>query len=159
VSSFNYIPSAKSDKGTISVPHTAQELAAALPCYCDRCPKHYADGWYAHCPAHGDRNPSLLIRPRDKEGRVGFFECKAECPETAVVAALQEMELSPFEAVYPYEDEEGRILYEVVRYTDKEFRPRRPNANGGWQFTLGDVRRVLYRLPEVLAASREQLSS
>jgi predicted P-loop ATPase len=40
----------------------------------------------------------------------------------------------------------------VVRYQTKDFRQRRPDGNGGYIWSLGDTRRVLYRLPEVLSA-------
>jgi hypothetical protein len=57
-------------------------------------------------------------------------------------------------ARYPYVDEDGVLLYEVVRGQHKEFAQRRPDQSKrhGWSWSLGDVRRVLYRLPEVLAA-------
>jgi 5S rRNA maturation endonuclease (ribonuclease M5) len=55
-------------------------------------------------------------------------------------------------ATYPYQDEEGRELFQVVRFEPKEFRQRRPDGNGGYNWKLGDVRRVLYRLPELLEA-------
>jgi 5S rRNA maturation endonuclease (ribonuclease M5) len=53
---------------------------------------------------------------------------------------------------YPYIDEDGKLLYQNVRFDPKDFRLRRPNGKGGWTWNLGDVRRVLYRLQEVLAA-------
>jgi hypothetical protein len=56
-------------------------------------------------------------------------------------------------AEYPYTDESGKLLYQNVRYEPKDFRQRCPDGNGGWTWKLGDVRRVLYRLPEVLAAT------
>ena len=57
--------------------------------------------------------------------------------------------------VFDYTDEAGNLLFQVGRTGTgdaKEIRQRRPNARGGWNQSLGDVRRVLYRLPEVLAA-------
>ncbi len=39
-----------------------------------------------------------------------------------------------------------------MRSAPKDFRQRRPDGSGGWISNLGDVRRVLYRLPELLAA-------
>ncbi|HXN71357.1 MAG TPA: DUF3631 domain-containing protein [Candidatus Acidoferrales bacterium] len=55
-------------------------------------------------------------------------------------------------AEYSYTDEHGATLYQNVRFEPKDFRQRRPNGSGGWTWKLGNVRRVLYRLPEVLAA-------
>jgi hypothetical protein len=54
-------------------------------------------------------------------------------------------------ARYPYVDETGALLYEVVRYEPKDFRQRRPDGNGGWIWNLGDIKHTLYRLPDVLA--------
>jgi hypothetical protein len=52
-------------------------------------------------------------------------------------------------ATYPYQDEHGALLYEVVRLHPKDFRCRRPDGAGGWTWKLGDCRRVLYRLPDL----------
>jgi hypothetical protein len=53
-------------------------------------------------------------------------------------------------ATYRYCDASGALLYEVQRYDPKDFRQRRPDGRGGWTWKLGDVQRVLYRLPELL---------
>jgi 5S rRNA maturation endonuclease (ribonuclease M5) len=52
-------------------------------------------------------------------------------------------------ATYDYTDEEGELLYQAVRYEPKDFRQRKPTPDGGWLWTIKDVQRVLYRLPEV----------
>lgn len=58
---------------------------------------------------------------------------------------------------YSYTDEEGAVLYQVVRRvrSQKGFYQRRPDGKGGWINSLEGVRRVLYRLPEVVAAVRD----
>ena len=53
---------------------------------------------------------------------------------------------------YNYTDEAGKLLFQVVRYAPKGFRQRRPNGNGGWIWSLGDVRRVPYRLVGLMEA-------
>jgi putative DNA primase/helicase len=53
---------------------------------------------------------------------------------------------------YPYRDEQDNLLFEVVRFEPKDFRQRRPDGNGGWSWKLDGVRRVLYRLSELLRA-------
>jgi DNA primase len=40
----------------------------------------------------------------------------------------------------------------VVRYVPKGFRQRRPDGKGGWIWSLGDVRSVPYRLPDLMEA-------
>jgi 5S rRNA maturation endonuclease (ribonuclease M5) len=52
-------------------------------------------------------------------------------------------------ARYAYLDENGVLLYEVVRTEPKGFYQRRPDGSGAWIHNLGDVRRVLYRLPQL----------
>jgi len=52
--------------------------------------------------------------------------------------------------VFEYKDEGGALLYQVVKYNPKDFRQRRPDGKGGWIWSLGEKRRVLYRLPEIL---------
>ena len=59
---------------------------------------------------------------------------------------------------FDYVNEAGRLLFQAVR-TDlkdgqKRFSQRRPDGHGGWIANLQDVRRVLYRLPEVLKAEQ-----
>jgi hypothetical protein len=59
-------------------------------------------------------------------------------------------------ATYPYNDEEGALLFEVVRFDTSDlkerFRQRRPDGHGGWIWKVKKVRQVLYRLPELIAA-------
>jgi hypothetical protein len=61
---------------------------------------------------------------------------------------------------YEYVDEDGSLLFQVVRRErghgancEKDFRQRRPDGNGGWIWNLHGVIRVPYRLPDVLRAS------
>jgi hypothetical protein len=57
-------------------------------------------------------------------------------------------------AKYDYKDETGALLFQTVRLFPKDFRQRRPDGAGGWVWKLDDTRRVLYGLPELLAAKR-----
>lgn len=123
-------------------------------------------GWDALCPAHEDRNPSFHLG-EGNDGRALVF-CHAGCTLDEIAAALHipltEMfepssDSEPAKPVqrrvvesYDYVDEDGRLLFQVQRTVPKGFRQRRPNGNGGWEYTLGDVRRVLYRLPKVIEA-------
>jgi hypothetical protein len=80
--------------------------------------------------------------------------------KSAVIAWLNEHGLRPSNgakpigatsrivATYPYVDESGNPLFEVQRFEPKGFRQRK--ADGTWK--VDGVRRVLYRLPEVLKA-------
>jgi hypothetical protein len=50
-----------------------------------------------------------------------------------------------------YTDETGNFLYQSIKYDPKGFSQRRRGPDGGWINNLDGVRRVLYRLPEVIA--------
>ncbi|HUW31677.1 MAG TPA: DUF3987 domain-containing protein, partial [Planctomycetota bacterium] len=123
--------------------------------------------WIAQCPAHDDRRPSLSVGAGD-DGRA-LVCCHAGCPTEAVVDALglRMADLAPPEdnhgckaggptgkiaAHYDYRDAEGKLLFRVLRYEPKDFRQVRPDGNGGWIWNVHGVPRVLYRLPELLAA-------
>lgn len=123
-------------------------------------------GWSARCPAHDDAVPSLSVS-EGHDGRV-LLHCHAGCTPEAVLAALEMTPADLFPdpastgagrpevvATYPYTDEDGNLLFEVVRMHPKTFRQRVPDGRGGWIWRLGDTRRVLYRLPEVVRAVRE----
>ena len=58
---------------------------------------------------------------------------------------------------YDYTDENGAVLYQVARLDPKDFRQRRPDPDrpGKWLWKMAGVRRVVYRLPEVLEAIRQ----
>jgi len=61
-------------------------------------------------------------------------------------------------AVYDYLDEHSVLLYQVARDSGKNFAQRRPNVGRDpkepeWLYETKDVRRVLYRLPEVMTAA------
>lgn len=56
-------------------------------------------------------------------------------------------------ATYSYTDEDGVVLFEVVRFEPKDFRQRRPDGRGGWTWNLDHVRRVPFHLPQLLAAN------
>jgi len=57
-------------------------------------------------------------------------------------------------ATYDYVDETGKLLYQVVRFQPKRFAQRRPDGKGGWVWGLKGVRRVVYRLPNVVKAEQ-----
>jgi AAA domain len=56
------------------------------------------------------------------------------------------------EQIYPYLDEAGALLFEVVRFHPKDFRQRAPDGRGGYTWSVKGVRQVPYRLPELAEA-------
>ena len=121
-------------------------------------------GYSAKCPAHDDRNPSLSIG-QGHDGRALVY-CHRGCALEEIATALSldltelfepdDKPVDPTPKVvaerYDYVDENGQLLFQVERLVPKGFRQRRPDGKGGWEYRLGDVRRVLYRLPQVIEA-------
>jgi hypothetical protein len=56
-------------------------------------------------------------------------------------------------ATYSYKDENGDLLYQVLRYEPKDFSQRQPDGNGGWKWNLKEICKVPYRLQELLSSS------
>lgn len=119
----------------------------------------------ARCPAHDDTAPSLSVT--EGESRV-LIRCHAGCDVDTVLGALKLTKSDLFDvpkerrangsnfnvvATYGYVDENSQLLYEVLRLGNpKSFRQRRPDCRGGWEWNLNGTRRVLFRLPRVIAA-------
>lgn len=128
--------------------------------------KKTANGWSARCPAHDDQHPSLEIAVGD-DRKILVCCQSAHCTTEQICAAVGvgvQALFAPSEpggrrilAAYDYRDEDGELLFQVVRYHPKDFRCRKPTPDGGWESSISGVRRVLYRLPELLAADPEKL--
>jgi 5S rRNA maturation endonuclease (ribonuclease M5) len=124
------------------------------------------------CPAHDDREPSLRLSVGQKDNAVA--KCMAGCRTEDVMsewhggpfpmAALfdswwDRSERRSDEAieVYRYTDERAKPLFEVGRFEPglkgerKSFLQRRPGRTD-WKGGIKGVRRVLYRLPQVIMA-------
>lgn len=138
--------------------------------------KKSGGGFMARCPAHEDGTASLSVS-EGKDQPVVLF-CHAGCDKDDVLKGLglewadlsKPREPDPrdhqprqvgglkghgrWAATYDYLDENGDLLFQVLRSHDKKFLQRRrdPNGKDGWTWKLGDSRRVLYRLPKVIEA-------
>lgn len=120
--------------------------------------------WSALCPAHDDRHASLSVSCGD--GGRCLIHCHAGCTPEAICCAIgleakdlfaadpkpNAKPVAKIVASYNYVDAAGTLLYQVVRFEPKDFRQRRPDGQGGWTWKTRGVQRVLYRLPELLAA-------
>lgn len=121
-----------------------------------------ATGWQAQCPAHEDRKASLSITVTDD--RILMHD-HAGCETDAILAKIglkpKDLFLNPkpssqkpeIVATYDYTDEEGKLLFQTVRLSPKDFRQRHPDGKGGWIWNLKGVRLVPYHLSEILKAS------
>ncbi len=124
-------------------------------------PRRSGPSWSAKCPAHDDKSPSLSVS-EGSDGRA-LVNCHAGCSLDSVLEVLKLAPGDLFppkakrgrpepEATYDYVDEQGALVFQVLRMEGHKFLQRRPNGKGGWIWKLGNTRRVPYRLPEVLAA-------
>lgn len=133
--------------------------------------KKSGGGFSARCPAHDDGRASLSISPGTAQPVV--LHCHAGCHADDILASLDLTwaDLSnprderrddaawtpagPATAVYDYRDESGELLFQVLRTANKGFLQRTPDATTkhGWRWKLGDTRRVLYRLPQLIEAA------
>ena len=117
----------------------------------------------ARCPAHDDTTASLSVKNGD--GKV-LLHCHAGCPVDAVLEALGWSAADLYDeppaprrddgviATYTYTDEHGAALFYVERRLGKQFRQYHVAAGGDKVWNLNGVRRVPYRLPELLGAVR-----
>jgi hypothetical protein len=133
------------------------------------------DRWLAKCPAHDDNSPSLSLGI----GQEGILvKCFAGCSVDQVCRAAGfepkllfyhqwEKTMSggkkpvskPVErkvvASYTYTDEEGRPLFQAIRYEPKAFAYRR-YENGQWAWGLEGARLVPYNLGLIHEATGER---
>jgi hypothetical protein len=134
-------------------------------------------GYMARCPVHEDGSASLSLGIGQEHPVV--FHCHAGCRPDDILSALnlswddltkprdqvddrfsqprrnsKPFGSGGFVARYEYRDEHGQLLFEVCRTADKKFRQRKPDPAkpGDYVWSLGDTRRVLYRLPELIEA-------
>ncbi|HMV86802.1 MAG TPA: hypothetical protein PLD20_17960 [Blastocatellia bacterium] len=152
---------------------TAQNLSETLEAILFKTSaKKQGKEWQGKCPAHKDKTPSLSIS-RGDDGRVLLY-CHTGCSFESIVSALG-FEMSDLfaerkpepnyveECAYDYRNELGELLFQAVRKRlvnpdqcpdakRKQFAQRQPDGQGGWRWNLKGVRRVLYRLPELMAA-------
>ncbi|MGO9118500.1 MAG: AAA family ATPase [Desulfomonilaceae bacterium] len=144
----------------------------------------YPSYWIAQgncfCPWHEDQTPSLEVKSDraicygacSENGRgkaydvFDLFQRRHQCDFKSAKESLAERVGIQIKsqgksggrivATYPYQDEGGELLYQVVRYAPKNFRQRCPDGKRGWTWNLKNVRRVLFGLSELLASDKSQ---
>ncbi|UJX47168.1 AAA family ATPase [Xanthobacter sp. YC-JY1] len=107
--------------------------------------------WIDHEASEGGGVLDLIARcvGGGKEGATGWL--RREFPDFAGRPEVPSVRGRTV-ATYPYHDETGTLLFEVVRSDPKDFRQRRPDGAGGHTWNLKGVRMVPYHLPELLEA-------
>lgn len=107
--------------------------------------------WFDNEANEGGGVLDLLAREKGLKGASAFDFLRQECgmadgrpapsPTRKVVAT------------YDYRDEQGGLLFQVLRYEPKDFRQRRPDPTGkdGWSWSTKGVRQVPYRLADLFS--------
>ena len=121
----------------------------------------------AWCPAHDDKrlggNPSLRISSTGvkcwSEG-CGFTGASRlaelwgiQRPRDASSGLVE----GRYQAIYDYHASDGSLVFQVCRKPGKDFPQRRPDPDraGAWIYNLKGVDRVLYHLPDIIAAPQD----
>ncbi len=136
--------------------------------------------WRARCSAHNGASDTSLSLTEGSDGKP-LLHCHAGCSYADVLAAVDLLPADLFAdrpglgarivtgphrgkspqtggaqskivAEYDYRDEAGTIRYVVERREPKGFRQRQPDRASGWIWNLDGVQRILFRLPELVAA-------
>ena len=145
--------------------------------YRERVPKLKQRGpeWRGACPVHHGKDENFAVNPR-----TGAAFCHSACGRGWDIIGLeQEFTGAPFQeakaevftltgkmddfqpqkrrgefdAAYNYLDESGVLQYQAVRFRNpKGFTQRRPDGKGDWIWNLTGIKRVPYRLPELIPA-------
>jgi hypothetical protein len=115
-----------------------------------------SDGQYAHC-SRDERSGALRIIEASgtyAHKIAGPCPCGAQHGD-GVARHRSSRAGNRIEAVYVYRDETSLPLSEVVRLEGKQFRQRRQLDDGSLVWRLDGIRRVLYRLPELIHTPKE----
>ena len=131
------------------------------------------------CPTHNDGShgePSLSLTWSSKK-ETPLLDCKAGGETPRVVHAFGYAMAMLFknwrggggkkggggkfqsdpDASYQYHNKNGNLVYEVCRF-GKEFPMRRPGKDGkGWIWNGQGIKKIIYRLPEVLKADQAEI--
>ncbi len=124
-----------------------------------RGPDHRGE-YLCWCPFHPDGQGKPPHQPNLQVSVRGFI-CHACGAKGGLRKLAQDLSIpvaagnSAFEAVYDYQDEHGSLMYQALRKPGKQFLFRRPDGKGGWIWNLKGVKRIPYRLPQLLANQDE----
>lgn len=149
---------------TVDTLQEAIELAKSREESMTRC-LHHDDGQASVHVTYGDTQPVLIkchanctVEEVMEAAGVTWAEILADRDGSDTLAGDEWTPAGPASHRYVYTDENGRPLFEVLRVPlpggKKTFRQRRPDPTSqrGWAWNMEGVERVLYRLPEILAA-------
>ena len=124
------------------------------------------------CPFHSDSNPSFTIYPNTnscycfgcKKGGTIFdfvmlkegvdFKQALEILANKADIPVRNTKPKKVVKIYDYVDAKGKLSFQLIRYHPKEFKFRKPNGKGEWNWNLDRVTLIPYNLPNVAKAER-----
>jgi putative DNA primase/helicase len=117
--------------------------------------------WYSHEDGQGGGVIDLIKREMDfteASDALAWAEREGYWVNGRATNGSGKTKLGPIVATYDYTDENGLPLFQVVRYDkpQKDFRQRRPDGHGGWNWNVKGVHGVPYHLPRVIEAIAKQ---
>ena len=111
-----------------------------------------SDGFYAHCTREEFAGRIQVNADSDTFAHRLDGPCRCGERHDAVADDSYFDETSDIVATYDYEDQDGALIFQILRMVGKRFKTRRPDGRGGWINNLGDISVVLYMLPKLKAA-------
>ena len=169
VQSINYLEYYKTELGQLLKPDRRGWATALCPFHEDTKPSLGIDvhtGIF-NCPGCGAKGDVISFYKK-KHG----CDFKTAIIELGIIAGVRGTQTIPgkqkgkrsgsnqptqkakITTVYDYHAADGSLLFQVCRFSPKDFRQRRPNGQGGHIWNLQGITPVLYHLPQVLAADQ-----
>jgi len=123
---------------------------ALVHCFTGRC------NYEQICSAMGLEPKDLMPGDTSFSGHGSERSFSAPKPQVTKVQAPAKKKKTKFVKSYDYFSEDGELLFQKVRLIDedgkKSFIQRKSDGQGGYVYSLGDTPKVLYNLPQVMAA-------
>jgi putative DNA primase/helicase len=146
--------------------HTPEEI---LNAYGITLKRYSVGRQYTTCPKcsagrqrHHQKQKVLGVTiEKNNKVHFGCSHCSWSGPKKGITAKLNSKgydhvsSSTSISATYDYEEADGKITTQKVRYANKTFKWRRPNGRGGWAWGTAGARKVLYHLPDLIAAIKD----
>jgi hypothetical protein len=108
--------------------------------------------WFSHEEGKGGGVLDLINRFKGLEGAAAIDWMRRDLGINVGSTNGARPSSKKISATYAYVDESDELLFQVVRFDPKDFRQRRPDGAGDWDWSVKGVRQVPYRLPKVQEA-------
>jgi RecA-family ATPase len=130
--------------------HSAQDRSLSVKINGDDVLVHsFASDDQIACLKYVRDKCGIVFKPNGGKHRFTEADFERVAQAAAKALAAPKGKLGKLVGQYDYRDADGVLLYQQQRFDPKDFRPRRPDGKG-WIPGLGTVKRVPYRLLELL---------